>query len=190
MRIADCGLRNSWLWRGHGVRDRRSASRPQLSPDAHLRSDARRNKLEGIGDQVHDHLHQSSTVPQHLRQRFLHGHQGAFLLDVGFQLGQGLRHDLLQAQRCEADVHTAEAAVGQQVPDQGVHALGSGDDALGVVLADRIQALRIVLLQGRGEALQGAQGRTQVVGDGKGEGLQGDVDLLQPAGCLLGEALG
>jgi hypothetical protein len=130
--------------------------------------------LEGIADQVLQHLAQQDRVALDHRQR---RH-----LETGRRVGLAQLSCHVARQVVEVDGPRRQrdpggARVVEQVVDQLAHAVAAMLDALEHVAGLLAQALVLVLVEQAGEAVDGAQRRAQVVGDRVGEALQLAVGL-------------
>src|SRR5207249_3878865 len=81
----------------------------------------------------------ASRFADDLRQGLFDGELRLPLLKVLLQLSLRFGHDRAEGDRLRMQVGVTEPAVGEQVLHQGVHASSGLDDALRIVLRDRIQ---------------------------------------------------
>src|SRR4030095_16792080 len=78
----------------------------------------------------------------------------------------------MQVHWFESDVRSDNAAVGENVADQAVHAFGGGNDAANVIFALGAEVSVVLLVEESGEALHAAERRPHIMSNAVGPAFQ------------------
>src|SRR5215831_4899288 len=155
-----------------------------LGVDAQLRSALRWHELQPVAEQIGEHLRQRRRMAYHRGQGLVDVDAGVAGAQRAAQLGERAVRHRRQGNLHQLQLGTADAAVGEQIADQLVHTLRSGDDALGVFPAHGVEPVTAILEQRLAEALHRAQRRAQIVRDRIPERLELVVALFELGGPL------
>ena len=148
-----------------------------------------RAELDRVGEQVGQGLLEPLPLAHDLGHGQVQGHGQAARRDLAGLVFQHRIQERLEGHRPALDRPLLDAGVLQEVVDEIGHPLGRGADP-GEELPPRlVEPVRVVLLEGLGEAGHAAQRSLEIVRHGVGEGLELAVGPFELAGALLHPAL-